>query len=279
MPNKIIIFGDSFADPEDRFHENEDVITWFDQLSNDYEIINYAKSGTGPHYSFKEYYKFISDQSITHNEYICIFLLSGEDRIHFHGSNPQSITHINWDFDKKKSWWAEDKNLKKEKIYYENFKSEIDFLFLTMHEELLWSNFKNLGFLYINSLLRNMKTIVFCTFGIKILSRMAYVNFSDLNNHNFFLFPRELGDISREEFKNNHRHEGQEYVDYRRNHLSQQNHIILLQNIEKIIKNNERWGVDLIPFKKNIGYATDLGRYRDHKSGEFVTESPKFIYE
>ena len=129
MLNKIIIFGDSFADPEDISKENKDIVAWYEFLSQEYEIINHAKSGTGYHYSFKEYYNFISNQSINHTEYICIFLLSGEDRIHFHGANPISQQHKLGFFDKKKSWWAEDKNLIKEKKYYENFKSEIDFLF------------------------------------------------------------------------------------------------------------------------------------------------------
>ena len=65
------------------------------------------------------------------------------------------------------------------------------FCFLTMHDELMWSNFKNLGFLYINSLLLGLKTLVFCTFGIKILSRMAYENFTKLNSINFHLNPTQ----------------------------------------------------------------------------------------
>ena len=268
MPNKIIIFGDSFADPEDKSTENKDLTAWYEFLSQEYEIINHAKSGTGPHYSFREYYNFISNQSINYAEYICIFLLSGEDRIHFHGANPQSITHINWDFDKKKSWWAEDKNLIKEKRYYENFKSEIDFLFLTMHDELMWSNFKNLGFLYINSLLLGLKTIVFCTFGIKILSRMAYVDFTKLNSFNFYLNSKELGVIAHEEFIDIEETDGYDYVDHRRNHLSQENHIILYENIKNIINNKNV----LKPYVKNLNYARNFGNLRDTKSGKFIYE-------
>lgn len=268
MPNKIIIFGDSFADPEDKSEENKDVIAWHEFLNREYEIINHAKSGTGPHYSFKEYYSFISNKKIDFKDYICIFLISGEDRIHFHGANPQSITHINWDFDKKKSWWAEDKNLIKEKRYYENFKSEIDFLFLTMHDELKWSNFKNLGFLHMNSLLLGLKTIVFCTFGIKILSKMAYENFTKLNSSNFYLNSKELGLIAHEEFIDIEETDGYDYVDYRRNHLSQENHIILYDNIKNIINNKNV----LKPYVKNLNYARNFGNLRDTKSGKFIYE-------
>jgi hypothetical protein len=75
MQNKIIIFGDSFADPKERKKENQKVTTWYESLESDYEIINNALSGTGPHYSFKDYYNFISDNEIRKEDYITIFLL------------------------------------------------------------------------------------------------------------------------------------------------------------------------------------------------------------
>jgi hypothetical protein len=252
---KIIIFGDSFADPADRKYENKNVTTWYEHLNHDYEITNHALAGTGPHYSFKEYYNFISSDK-NKEEYICIFLLSGEDRIHFYNADPQTITQINWNFDKKESWWAGDSNLTKEKIYYDTFKSEIDFFFLTMHDELKWSNFKNLGFLYMNSLLMGLKTVVFCTFGIKILSRMTYANFAKLNSSSFYLSPIELGLIAREEFVDRGETVGFDYVDFRRNHLSQENHDILYENIKSIINNKN----ELKPYVKNLNYARNFGK-------------------
>jgi hypothetical protein len=265
---KIIIFGDSFADPNERHDENPNVTTWYESLGSDYDITNHALSGTGPHYSFKEYYKFITDNEIKKEDYINIFLLSGEDRIHFPNMGPAEMSHVNWDFDKRVSWWAEDSSLKKQKAYYEFFRSEIDFTFLTMHDELQWFNFKNLGFLYMNSLLLNMKTIVFCTFGIKILSRMgSFLNLERLNSSNFYLYPVELGHISHEEFIDLES-EGYDYVDNRRNHFSQENHTILYENIKKFIKND----YNHIPFAKNIGYSYVFGKKRDTKTGKFIYE-------
>jgi hypothetical protein len=269
MQNKIIIFGDSFADSADRKYENKNVTTWYESLESDYEIINNALSGTGPHYSFKDYYNFISDNEIRKEDYITIFLLSGEDRIHFPNIGPEDMNHVNWDFDKKKSWWAEDSSLKKEKAYYEFFKSEIDFTFLTMHDELKWSNFKNVGFLYMNSILLNMKTIVFCTFGIKILSRMgSFLDIATLNSPNFYLYPVELGHISYKEFIDSEEDGGHDYVDNRRNHFSQENHTILYENIKKFIKND----YNPIPFAENIGYSYNFGKKRDTKTGKFIYE-------
>ena len=267
---KIIIFGDSFADPEDRRGETQ-VTSWYEFLEHDYKIINHALSGTGPHYSFKEYYNFIIDNEIKKEDYICIFLLSGEDRISFPKASPNNITHINWDFNKKESWWAENEDLKKEKRYYETFKPEIDFFFLTMHDDLKWSNFKNLGFLYMNSLLLNMKTIVFCTYGIKILSGMgSFLDITKLNTPNFYTYPVELGYISHEEFidAEKFREQGHDYVDQRKNHFSQENHTILYENIKKFINND----YNPSPFTKNIDYSASFGKTRNTKTGKFIYE-------
>ena len=67
---KIIIFGDSFADPEDRQVENKQITAWYEHLNHDYEITNHALAGTGPHWSFKEYYNFISSDE-KKEDYIC----------------------------------------------------------------------------------------------------------------------------------------------------------------------------------------------------------------
>jgi hypothetical protein len=231
---RIIIFGDSFADPASEHGTH--TVAWYEYLEKDYNIINHALSGTGPHYSFKEYYNFISNVK-KKEDYIIIFLLSGEDRIRFPGRGSMS-------FDNKESWWINNPDLrrKKNKTYYEIFKSEIDFFFLTMRDELEWSNLKNLGFLYMNSLLLNIKTIVFYS-----LDQLDGDRFAKLNSPIFYVYPTALEKISYEEFID---FEGQDIDDrlIRRNHFSQENHTILYKNVKKIINNN----YNLIPFVKNI---------------------------
>ena len=267
MQDKIIIFGDSFADPEDRRDENKDVTAWYEFLGQEYKIKNYALSGTGPHYSFKKYYNFISNVEFK-EEYICVFLLSGEGRIHYPGTNPQTLSNIHWNFEEKKSFWIEDEKKAKEKKYYENFKSEIDFLFLTMHDDLVWSNFKNLGFLYMNSLLLGIKTIVFYTCGLKLLSKMGYDNFFKLNTSNLYLSTKILGTVANEEVIDKKELDGYDYEDYRRNHFSQENHIILYENIKNIIKNKK----ELKPYVKNLNYARNFGKLRNSKTNNFIYE-------
>ena len=119
-----------------------------------------------------------------------------------------------------------------------------------------------------NSLLLNMKIIVFCTFGIKILSkRGSSLDMVKLNNPNFYLHPLELGHISKKEFID-FGDEGYDYVDNRRNHLSQENHTILYENMKKFIKND----YNPIPFAKNIDYSYNFGKKRDTKTGNFIYE-------
>ena len=269
---KILIFGDSYADPNLKaigIYQQD--TPWYELLGSDYKITNNALSGTGPHYSFKEYYNFILKlKNYEYEDYIVIFFLSGEDRIHFPKTNPEKISHINWDFYKKESWFCEHPDFVEEQSYYNTFKSEIDFFFLTMHEELKWSNFKNVGFLHMNSLILNMKTIVFCTFGNKILSNGEVdMDMTKLNNSNFYIHPIEMGYISSEEFKDRNE-DNYDFMDHRRNHLSQQNHKVLYENIKKIIVNDYK---NLIPFVKDIDESKNLGKRKNtEKTGDFIYE-------
>jgi len=113
-----------------------------------------------------------------------------------------------------------------------------------------------------------MKTIVFCTCGITVLSKLgSFLDIDRLNNPNFYQYPVELIHISREEFIDIDS-KGHDYVDYRRNHLSHENHTILYENIKKFIKND----YNPIPIVKNIGYSYDFGKKRDTKTGKFIYE-------
>ena len=109
MSKKILIFGDSYADPIQFpriLTADSQTIPWYDLLKeekNDYEIINHGISATGPHYSMKEYYKFISGKvrpydSFKKEDCIVIFFLSGEDRINWPHIDEVIGTHIDWNF-------------------------------------------------------------------------------------------------------------------------------------------------------------------------------------
>ena len=132
-----------------------------------------------------------------------------------------------------------------------------------MHDELLRYNLKNIGFLHMNSLLFDMKTIVFPTTGIKFLNKGE--QFYPLNNKNFYLHPIHLALVSEDEFVDSS--EGG-YKDTRRNHLTEVNHKILYKNILKILNNDNR----LDSFKKNIDYSYNLVEKIDTKTNNFIYE-------
>ena len=85
----IDIYGDSFADPNWKIgmpvHESVDTnfTSWYERLGEEpmHRGRNFAKSATGPHYSFRELYKRY--KKYTKDDHI-IFIISGRDRIHFH---------------------------------------------------------------------------------------------------------------------------------------------------------------------------------------------------
>lgn len=238
--NKIIIFGDSFGDPDYNKKEAKWYhLAWYEMFKG-YHVINKCLAGTGPHYSIEGYYDFIKNEPHK-DEYVVIFLLSGEDRIAFPNADPQHISHINWDFVAEKSWFADNSKLVKEKEYYHKHRLEIDFMFKTMREEILWSNYKNLSMLWMNSFLFNIKTIT-CfisyphesTYGFTLNSLLSRLRLVLTDNDNFLLYPYSLSDVA----------EGEKEVkdvDDRRNHLSQYNHEILYNNLNAFLNGSNNF--------------------------------------
>ena len=236
--NKIIIFGDSFGDPD---YNKKKATAWYEMFKG-YEVTNHCLAGTGPHYSIKNYYDFIRNEPYK-DECIIIFLLSGEDRIAFPNADPQHISHINWDFVADQSWFADNSKLVKEKEYYHKHRLEIDYVFKTMRDELLWSNYKNLSMLWMNSFLFNIKTIsCFISYPhasiygltLKEISLLFRSRLALTDNDNFLLYPYSLSDVAEGEKE-------AKDVDDRRNHLSQYNHEILYNNLNAFLNGSNNF--------------------------------------
>ena len=139
---RVWIFGDSFADPnweKERYvHE-----TWYEKLEKQYdEYHNFAFAGTGPHYSFKEFYQRY--ESFNEDDLI-VFILSGQDRINFYVS-PSSDDRA----DVLKSHEAEFVN-----------EENMTYAMQTFEQEVLNLNKKNESFLYTISRLNKCKICIF----------------------------------------------------------------------------------------------------------------------
>ena len=97
---------------------------------------------------------------------------------------------------------------------------------------------------------------------------MGYENFSKLNTSNFYLSTKILGTVAHDEVIDKKELDGYDYIDYRRNHFSQENRMILYENIKNIIKNKK----ELKPYVKNLDYARNFGQMRDTKTNNFIYE-------
>ena len=223
---RVWIFGDSFADPnweKERYvHE-----TWYEKLEKQYdEYHNFAFAGTGPHYSFKEFYQRY--ESFNEDDLI-VFILSGQDRINFYVS-PSSDDRA----DVLKSHEAEFVN-----------EENMTYVMQTFEQEVLNLNKKNESFLYTISRLNKCKICIFF-----LRSEESYIG-DRLNDTNFYIHKDGLQKVCEDEYIN----PGEPYVEdnKRNNHLVEENHIVFYKIIDNFAKGN----TNIPSFKKHLLDAPD----------------------
>ena len=295
--NKFLILGDSYFDY--KIYRNVlhcPTNLWMNQLNekyqNQYKFYNYAKSGTGPQYALKILNSWLEKSMISKNDILMIHL-SNPDRIDFM-CEPELTGHMNqlsFDFDKMKSYCTvgntpedlmlKDSRLKRVKLFYEEFQNEIDFSFCIFKNEILYMNLNYISFLYTISKLYNVKVILFAT--ISPALPIGLENFINLNYENFFISKYNLFDLSFDEIFDEEKSSvaGRLKFDKRFNHFSCENHEIMLEYIEKVIKNDYE---NLPKFKKNFKSVNEIfSRVTEHRrithENEMNHTKNQFIYE
>lgn len=245
--DRIWIFGDSYADSNNDFGENLDRYDWTYLLHKKYNVTNYAISGTGPHYSFKKYFDHVKSRVFGKND-IIIFIVSINDRIHFHKSEAKEITGIGWDEINSKTYVHESSN-DQVKQYYKDWFSEINFYYLTNLDEIHMSFMKNVSFLYCVSQFIGLKTIVFSVSDDFIFKLPI--------NNNFYYLDKRLSNISQNEIFAEERKDlnFSSFRDKRINHFSKKNHKIFFNNLIKIIENKYD---ELETFQENFLSVDDV---------------------
>ena len=198
----IYLFGDSYFDTELclKKHKYECRNIWDlwtvrleKTFENDYKFENFSKSGAGPHYTFKIFDRLLHDEKFTKKD-IIIFHLSGAERIDFihkDESVQMNLCNIGWDSSRRASYCTfneysqKDLKVEQQKVldYYNDFRSEIDFLYLTLDKYLESSNFKNVSYLYVLSKILKFKIIVF----LPEINNIIFNSMLSLNDENFFL--------------------------------------------------------------------------------------------
>ena len=271
MENKVLIFGDSYADPG-----GCPEYAWHRRLKNIFpKTHNFAESGTGPHYAFDLFYNKLSNLK---KDNIIIFLLSDPFRINWPDNILSSdwgargeLSAVQWDTQREElicvySDYPENLiNSKHMKVinYYNEHKKEMEFFYKTYMEELKFSSEKNISFLYAISQALNLKVIVFELFPRKSpgiskhellqqrTSSQHYTRNRKMSRANFHLCDQFLGDISHNEV---YKDELYKYAtnlrqgDSRVNHFSPENHTIMFEYILNFL--NFREGVYNKPFPK-----------------------------
>jgi hypothetical protein len=294
MENRVLIFGDSYADPK-----GSPSYTWHKRLKEKYYLKglqcshqpgfhNYGESGTGSQHAFEHFYDNLS--GLNKND-ILIFLLSDSFRINFFGGSlfKKEVSAIKWDNVSKKSYCVFEEypkklqNNKHVRIldYYKQHENQIDFLYRTYEKELAVFNIKNISFLYALSKAYGFKVIVFEIFPVLQTSELSS-RYNDpfqliKSDDSFHLCKEFLSEISRNEIIDEELNlfdDSLRQGDRRSNHFSEENHKILYNYIEYVIRSFETTlhPDDKLPeFKQHFKRCESVYNIVDHKE--------KFIYE
>ncbi len=259
MTKRVWIFGDSYADPnwDKESFEHE---TWYEMLAKQYEYNNFAKAGTGPHYSMVEFYRRYKQFD---KEDLIIWVLSGEDRIQFHlpkryrtneHADTQLVHDSYWDFKNQEMKCNETFD----SSFYQWNKDHMSYTMKTFEREVINSNKKNESFLYAISRINKCKIYIFF-----LSYNDSYIKDS-LNDNLFHIYPISLQQISINEYRN----PGEPfYEDNKRiNHLSEENHKVMYELIHNFDR-GLRGRLFEPDFKQNI---LDKPDKPDHKSERFI---------
>ena len=218
MKKKVWIFGDSFSDPS---YKLNDTISWPFEIANKYDVINFSYSGTGPDWSLELLQKNIKqlDKSSLKNINL-IFFISCIYRFNFnfynhHGDQVLSKFII--------SWGTLNKHVKREIKQY-----------------LPYQNFcKKFFSYYANSNLFEEQALLKIIGNLKLYEPMfnkilVWPLFQEIDlpvsSNNFCYVDKSLS--SYEKSYGYH-------MDNRNNHLSPENHEIMLEQLSNWIDHNK----------------------------------------
>lgn len=232
------LFGDSFFDLPG--YDN-DKVYWVDLLP---DVENLALGGTGPHHMLPLIEKTVP---IMKKDDVIVCHISERERITFPSELPDDqmmyITRNGLENG------YEEKSIE---LYYKNNKEHIDFAYKTFDKIIEGLPQYTVSYLY--SL--DIRSIVFCS---------SHLSHRPNNTETFHLSEYNLFDVSKKEFIN-FDDDLKGVVDYRNNHLSEENHYNLVEYIHNVLTNEP-----LPSFKENFIHQKDVTKK--------LNSNVKFIYE
>ena len=234
MIKRVTIYGDSFAEPQWPTPHP----TWYGRLKDRWPAtVNYGKSGSGPMYSFKQFYQ---DLPKLNYEDLIVFVISGPDRICWNSETADQLPVI---------------SKSKEEAMAKKFAVD------TFHDETIYGNWKYESLLYTVSRIQKCKIFIWhCNFDLSM--KESYIKTS-LNDDNFYVHNESLGEACSNEYVEEERNrkisekekergwtrERKEAFDlnHRVNHLTEMNHEVMYKQITGFVDDTE------IPkFLKNV---------------------------
>ena len=234
MIKRVTIYGDSFADPG----WNNEHPTWHGRLRDRWpEIKNHGKSGSGPMYSFKQFYE---DLSTGFNyEDLIVFVISGAPRIHF--STPAHRDDIHqWnnkicrDLDTGDSYplVTEDKEYAYNQWFSFN-KDKARFAVDTFRDETVYGNWKYESLLYTVSRIQKCKVFIW------YLSMYESYIQTSLNDEYFYIHDEDLEDAVKNEYVEEERGQYRNDLNYNVNHFTEANHEIMYKQVVNFVDGRE----------------------------------------
>lgn len=285
--NKFLIFGDSFADEHSPPHPSSDEndewqekhsyrwpIKLKEKFENQYAYVNKALQGSSPYDALQRMQNF----NISEGD-IILFFLSDFDRIDF--IMPHEIkshrSNIFWSSGSNKVEFYDDPtydNNKKLKAYFMLHEIELNFFYKTLHNILPVDILEKLFIGYLKNIAQEKKCRIIL-FHKNEFTAVRY-GFETLleNTEYFYQLKKSLSIVSDEEWPNFNKkgYDGDfMIVDERVNHLSPDNHQIMLDTICKIINHDYD---NILEFKKDV-HDKNIDEHIVHRG----LNVRKFIYE
>tara|TARA_B100000959_G_scaffold34951_1_gene33320 strand:- start:4297 stop:5034 length:738 start_codon:yes stop_codon:yes gene_type:complete len=244
MKDKLIIVGGSFGRTYQYKRNLSDTSKrWANILANKLNLIekNYCRVGCSIEYTRHELFKYIKSKEYNKKD-IIIFLLPGD----FGSPVIEPSFHPEWAGSMHR--YLRGGKIENKEIYnhYKRFKSFYTYLVTwAFEEELIESKI-----FYILSTLKSLPnlTLLIPSDNDEIANKVKLIVKDDDNN---ICLKETLLDISRAEYSDG-LWEDRLRKDYRANHLSEPNHIILANELHKVIINKSSKEFQINNFEKNI---------------------------
>ena len=223
----VHIYGDSYVDP---FVVNSDYRSWADLLSQDFEVLNYGKSGTGPDYSIAELEN--------HGGQFIIFFTGFPERYSWRNIPEEGLA-----VDISDRCYRDDfPDSPLDKVFedfYEKHGESIKYAYKSLQKEILRRTEYMVGYLRNYADINEVRVIAVTQSNPWPKYKDFYLTIpkdvrDKLNTKYFSIYPYNIASVSRREIKGTW--DGRGLHDTRQNHLTKANHVVLYNNIISLLE-------------------------------------------